>query len=395
MALEGSIKEFGLADIFQLIHLQKKTGVLTLEGGGAIVTVQFDEGRVIAAQRGPGVLLETVGELLLQGERLSRPDHARAVRRAQETRQKLARVLEELQLATRDELRAVLRLAVTETIFNVFRLKEGRYSFQVSPLGYDRDYLEPLPTEHLLMEAMRRLDEWPAIERVLPNFDVLIERTDAADEPAPAAPAESGSGDGDGFSLDLEAATDSDAAAEARATAQRSRLLDLVNGGRSLRELIVRSRLGEFETCRLTAELIRAGTLRVRAPEAPATPVLKQPRAEWVARLVDPRAWLTLAAVAAVAIATGLVLPRATPALRAVAAATAADPALDAARTDARLLELMELYVLRRQALPNDSAALEAEQRSLGHGLLPPQAWSRLRFAVGEDGTNRVSWNEP
>ena len=31
MALEGTIRDFGLPDIFQLIGLQKKTGLLTLK----------------------------------------------------------------------------------------------------------------------------------------------------------------------------------------------------------------------------------------------------------------------------------------------------------------------------------------------------------------------------
>ena len=33
MALEGTIKDFGLPDIFQLIGLQRKTGILTLKMG--------------------------------------------------------------------------------------------------------------------------------------------------------------------------------------------------------------------------------------------------------------------------------------------------------------------------------------------------------------------------
>ena len=32
MALEGSLREFGLADILQLLYFQRKTGVLVLEG---------------------------------------------------------------------------------------------------------------------------------------------------------------------------------------------------------------------------------------------------------------------------------------------------------------------------------------------------------------------------
>lgn len=32
MALKGSLEDFGLADILQLIHFQRKSGVLTVEG---------------------------------------------------------------------------------------------------------------------------------------------------------------------------------------------------------------------------------------------------------------------------------------------------------------------------------------------------------------------------
>ena len=40
MALEGTFSDFGLAEIFQLIGLQKKTGVLTVRGG--------EDGQVVA-----------------------------------------------------------------------------------------------------------------------------------------------------------------------------------------------------------------------------------------------------------------------------------------------------------------------------------------------------------
>lgn len=44
MALEGTIKDFGLPDIFQLIGLQRKTGVLTLRAKNETVTVTFESG---------------------------------------------------------------------------------------------------------------------------------------------------------------------------------------------------------------------------------------------------------------------------------------------------------------------------------------------------------------
>ena len=41
MALEGTLKDFSLADIFQLIGLQRKTGVLTLRGKDAVEDRKF------------------------------------------------------------------------------------------------------------------------------------------------------------------------------------------------------------------------------------------------------------------------------------------------------------------------------------------------------------------
>ena len=49
MALEGTIKDFGLPDIFQLIGLQRKTGLLTLKNEKEHVTVAFENGMVVMA----------------------------------------------------------------------------------------------------------------------------------------------------------------------------------------------------------------------------------------------------------------------------------------------------------------------------------------------------------
>ena len=51
MALEGTIKDFGLPDIFQLIGLQRKTGLLTL-------TNEKDEESVIITFEAPSELIK-------------------------------------------------------------------------------------------------------------------------------------------------------------------------------------------------------------------------------------------------------------------------------------------------------------------------------------------------
>ena len=54
MALAGTLKDFGLPDIVQLIGLQRKTGTLHLKHEGESVSVIFDNGAIVAAESSLG-----------------------------------------------------------------------------------------------------------------------------------------------------------------------------------------------------------------------------------------------------------------------------------------------------------------------------------------------------
>jgi hypothetical protein len=71
MALVGTIKDFGLADILQLIGLQRKSGLLTLEHGADRVTVKFLEGAVVGAETSARNLEELLGSVLVRTGRIT------------------------------------------------------------------------------------------------------------------------------------------------------------------------------------------------------------------------------------------------------------------------------------------------------------------------------------
>ena len=71
MALVGTIKDFGLADILQLIGLQRKSGLLTLEHGTDRVTVKFLEGAVVGADTSTRNLEELLGSVLVRTGRIT------------------------------------------------------------------------------------------------------------------------------------------------------------------------------------------------------------------------------------------------------------------------------------------------------------------------------------
>lgn len=47
VALHGNLTDFGIAEVFQLIGQQRKTGTLVVEGDGGAIFLAFDQGRVV------------------------------------------------------------------------------------------------------------------------------------------------------------------------------------------------------------------------------------------------------------------------------------------------------------------------------------------------------------
>ncbi len=48
--MTGSLKEFGLTDLFQVLGQQQKTGVLNLQGDEKTVQVFFDKGMIVKVE---------------------------------------------------------------------------------------------------------------------------------------------------------------------------------------------------------------------------------------------------------------------------------------------------------------------------------------------------------
>jgi len=80
MALKGTLKDFSLADIFQLIGIQKKTGVLTLKNDKEVVTVSFVEGNVVSADALHRRLEDRIGTVLVKSGRITEAQLQEALR---------------------------------------------------------------------------------------------------------------------------------------------------------------------------------------------------------------------------------------------------------------------------------------------------------------------------
>ena len=175
MALEGTIKDFGLPDIFQLIGLQRKTGNLTLSNDKESVTVTFENGMVVMADSSARRLEDRLGNVLVKQGKVTRERLDDALGVQKQTLQRLGHILASGSAITTKDLRDALQVQISQIVFRVFRWRDGRYHFApADAVDYDRENFVPMSTDFILMEGIRMVDEWPIIEKKIPSFDMVF-----------------------------------------------------------------------------------------------------------------------------------------------------------------------------------------------------------------------------
>jgi Domain of unknown function (DUF4388) len=249
MAIEGPLRELGIHDVFQLLDLSRKTGVLRVssdlrEDEGRVF---FDNGRVVqAAIRSKGAQLE---DILLQAGRVTEDDVAEARLRI-ETRGECTAVADELiamAVTTPKEVERQLRLQIESVVFELMSWREGFFSFEERPREeMPRDTRITVSTESLLMEGARRIDEWSRIADKVPNLSMIPELAPISDERAGTT---NGLG---GAMLDL--------------LPHEWQVLTMIDGGRDLRAIAAAMGRDEFEIAKVAYGLVATAIIALRAP---------------------------------------------------------------------------------------------------------------------------------
>jgi len=182
--IEGPLKELQIHDVFQLLDLGRKTGVLrvTSELRQNAGVVYFNGGGVIAAEIRSNP--HPLGSLLIRAGKVREDEVARAVA-IQRTRpgHRLGDILVEIGALAAKELERQIRAQVEEVIFELMSWSEGYFSFEDGPLPEAMgEATVRIPTESLLMEAARRIDEWSRIEPKVPHLGVVPRFTGAEED---------------------------------------------------------------------------------------------------------------------------------------------------------------------------------------------------------------------
>jgi hypothetical protein len=277
MALEGTLRDFSLADILQLIALQHKTGLLTVRSPGDTVTLGFVDGQLVLAESSAQRLDTRLGTVLVKTRRLSPEALQRALEMQAQTLQRLGFILLRNGFCSAQDLSDGLDIQIRRIVYGLFRWMDGDYVFeQTDHVDYDPESTTPISVERLLMEGARMLDEWPIVEKVVWSLDLVYQKVPVAQ---PVIPAE----DED----EVEVIEDTTLARRSRdkrldpirvSRAEWS-VYELVDGQRTVAEINELGFLSEFDGCKAFFDLVSRGLIEeamphaVEAPDEPGLPV--------------------------------------------------------------------------------------------------------------------------
>lgn len=261
MALEGPLKELDIQDVFQLLDLGRKSGVLriTSELRQTGATVSFDRGGVVAAAVGSDP--QPLGTRLVRAGKITAADldHARSIQTGGDGR-RMGDILVALGVISRRELDRQLKAQIEEAVFELLRWSEGYFRFEEgSPTHAAVESPVRFPTEALLMEAARRMDEWSRIGSKVSHLRLV---------PRLPPPEEHGSDPLDLVPFEWE-------------------VLAAVDGSRDLHALAEMLGRSEFEVARTVYGLTNAGVVVLDDPAHPGEEL--EPGRDLAALLVPAR----------------------------------------------------------------------------------------------------------
>ncbi len=238
-ALAGDLAFISIAEVLQLLELQRQHGALRITYGDQEIVLYLRAGRIDLARSTnlPGSF--RLGRLLVEDGVVSREQLTSLLSRPAAARPLLGEALLELKLATSSQVQQALKRQSSELVYEAVRWKHGRFTFEVDQGAPEADLAAlALAPGALLMEGFRRVDEWQRIEGSFQFDDLLI--------PDPAA---------------VERLRD-----RSELTALEEQVLDAVDGARRVREIVDNVDAGTFDVCKTLYQFISSGLVRRNAP---------------------------------------------------------------------------------------------------------------------------------
>jgi hypothetical protein len=236
--LAGDLSVISIAEILQMLDLQRQSGALSVMSPGQAVTLFLDKGNVDFASS-EGLRDEfLLGRYLVDTGSIGRAALDQTLKASGSEQRLLGELLVERGLVGQETIRRSLERQTSELVYEVVRWKLGRFTFSVGvehPIAM-KTHLA-LESGSLVMEGFRRVDEWRLIEGSFDFDEVLF--------PDPVAIERLGS--------------------EANLTHKERAVLQAIDGEHTIRQIVNEMEGSSFDLCRILFQFLNSRIVRRRA----------------------------------------------------------------------------------------------------------------------------------
>ncbi len=247
MALKGNLKDFNLAEIFQLIAMGKKTGALVITAGEVSSTIYFRSGGIYTAYT--GWKAAPFEERLAKALKISTDEVKKTSQEAAKSGIKLGEYLIAKKVVSQDDLKGLLAEHLADLLFDVFTWGEGDFFFEAGKEDSEFDLGVTVDIPVLIGVTDKRLEEWRKVKEKIPSLDLV-------------------------FVLSLKPA---EAGKDIVLKPIEWKALYFLDGQNDVRAVSEKMGLSEFEACRVLYRLVAEGYVEPTARKKAEVITLKQP----------------------------------------------------------------------------------------------------------------------
>mgnify|MGYP000678050900 CR=1 FL=1 len=238
MALKGNLRDFNTTQLFNLIHLARKTGTLTIEGRDGQARLCFKEGKLIYASLNGRD--DRLVDILLKAGKITE-EQARTIRARSDIKndKELGLLLINAGYVTQEDILQSVRNHILETAYTLFGWSDGTFRFEPHLRPIEGRITVPINLEGVIMEGSRRLKESARLEEELPDLDMALKFTDRPDARM--------------RTINL--------------TVEEWRVVSFINPRNTIRQIAQYNNMSDFQIRRIVYGLLQAGLVELVPPE--------------------------------------------------------------------------------------------------------------------------------
>jgi CheY-like chemotaxis protein len=233
--IRGNLASVHLAEVMQMLGLQRQTGRVVIRRPGEAVEVYFKDGAVVLASTNCNGNSSAIEVLLRKSCRVDEDSLRHVLRKAEMTSQPIDTVLVREKMIDQKVFADCLRRHTESAVYKVMDWKDGDFYFEKTSPPFLSAAVQ-IKVDDLLLESARRSDEWSLIQKKIPDFHMVFE---------PVI--------GNAKELSTRGMSDGDL-----------KVFSLVNGRRTIQEIIDVLGMGEFEVAKSMFILLSVNMIRIK-----------------------------------------------------------------------------------------------------------------------------------